>query len=161
MYQTQDKIVSLDKARARVHHWRVHDQTLVFTNGCFDLLHLGHIDYLEKARHLGDVLIIGLNTDASVSRLKGPSRPITSENSRARVLAALEFVDMVVLFDEETPYNLIQTLAPDVLVKGGDYQVENIVGYDVVTKRGGKVLTLELVEGYSTTNIIDKILKYG
>ena len=130
---------------------------IVFTNGCFDILHRGHVEYLSKAAAFGDVMIIGLNTDASVKRLKGSSRPVNDEKSRAFVLAGLEFVSAVVLFDEDTPYNLIKTVQPDVLVKGSDYKPENIVGYDIVTAKGGKVVTVDLVEGFSTTKTIEKM----
>lgn len=130
---------------------------MVFTNGCFDLLHLGHVDYLEKARNLGDVLVVGLNTDDSVSRFKGPQRPIQDQVSRSRVMAALESVDLVVFFNEDTPINLISALVPQVLVKGSDYLAENIVGADVVKKAGGEVKTIEFVPGYSTSRIVDKI----
>ena len=134
--------------------WRTQGLRIVFTNGCFDLLHRGHVEYLAKASDKGDVLVVGLNTDASVRRLKGESRPINDENARALVLASLAFVDTVVLFDEDTPYELIKAVRPDVLVKGADYKPEDIVGYDIVTAYGGKVETIDLVEGYSTTGII-------
>jgi len=114
------------------------------------------VEYLAKAAAYGDVMVVGLNTDASVKRLKGPSRPVNDEYARALVLAALEFVSAVVLFDEDTPYNLIKTVQPDVLVKGSDYKPESIVGYDIVTAKGGKVVTVDLVEGFSTTNIISR-----
>ena len=127
---------------------------IVFTNGCFDLLHVGHITYLAKARELGDLLVVGLNADNSVRRLKGSSRPVNAEHARAMVLAALEMVDYVVLFEEDTPYNLIVKVRPDVLVKGGDYQIDNIVGGDFVVQHGGKVLTIPFVEGFSTTKMI-------
>ncbi len=130
---------------------------MVFSNGCFDILHLGHIDYLEKARELGDKLIIGLNNDSSVKDLKGEDRPINDETSRARMLAALSFVDAVVLFAEDTPYELIKKLLPDILVKGNDYLAENIVGADIVVANGGEVKTVALVPGYSTSSIIEKI----
>jgi rfaE bifunctional protein nucleotidyltransferase chain/domain len=131
---------------------------VVFTNGCFDLLHLGHVRYLEAARSQGDALIVGVNTDASVSRLhKGPGRPVTPEADRARVLASLACVDQVVLFDEDTPLELITRLKPDVLVKGGDYQLHEIVGREVVEARGGQVLALPFVPGYSTTALIERI----
>lgn len=133
------------------------DRKIVFSNGCFDILHRGHVEYLAKAAAFGDVMIIGLNTDASVKRLKGPSRPVNDENARAFVLAGLEFVNAVVLFDEDTPYNLIKTIQPDILVKGSDYKPENIVGYDIVTAKGGKVVTVDLVEGFSTTETIAKM----
>ena len=136
---------------------RKNGKKIVFLNGCFDILHRGHVEYLAKAAAFGDVMVIGLNTDASVKRLKGPSRPVNDEKSRAFVLAGLEFVSAVVLFDEDTPYNLIKTVQPDVLVKGSDYKPENIVGYDIVTAKGGKVVTVDLVEGFSTTKTIEKM----
>lgn len=154
---TRDKILELPKLEKRIAIWQEAGQEVVFTNGCFDILHLGHIDYLEKARKLGDRLVIGLNTDASVSRLKGPQRPLNSEEARARMLAALEFVDAVTLFGEDTPKQLIETLKPDILVKGSDYLTENIVGADIVIAHGGRVETIDLVEGYSTTALIQKI----
>lgn len=133
---------------------------VVFTNGCFDLIHLGHVDYLEKARNLGTRMIVGLNTDASVSRLKGPERPLVNEYARARVMASFAFVDAVILFDEETPLDLITLLKPDILVKGDDYTAENIVGADIVITHGGVVKTVALVQGYSTTNLVKKIKQY-
>ena len=135
------------------------ERKVVFTNGCFDLVHQGHIDYLSKARDLGDVLVVGLNTDASVRRLKGPRRPINDEYSRALLLASMLFVDYVVLFGEDTPYELIKTLQPDILVKGSDYKPEDIVGYDIVMAKGGKVETLDFLPGFSTTAIEQKIAK--
>jgi len=133
-------------------------QKVVFTNGCFDLLHPGHVRYLEEARSLGDALIIGVNTDVSVKRLgKGPGRPLTPEADRARVLAACACVDWVVLFAEDTPLALITLLTPDILVKGGDYQPDEIVGREVVLARGGRVVALPFVPGYSTTRLIDRI----
>jgi D-glycero-beta-D-manno-heptose 1-phosphate adenylyltransferase len=137
--------------------WRFKDQKVVFTNGCFDIIHRGHVEYLAQAASLGDQLIIGLNTDASVKRLKGASRPMQDENTRALVLAAFSFVSKVVLFDEDTPYELIKLVKPTILVKGGDYKPEDIVGYDVVTSNGGAVITIDLVEGHSTTSIINKM----
>ena len=130
---------------------------LVFTNGCFDILHAGHVSYLISARNLGDALMVGLNSDRSVSGLKGPYRPVTPEQDRARILAALEAVDVVCLFDEETPARLIRQVMPDVLVKGGDYLPEKIVGYEEVTTNGGRVEVIPLLEGYSTTGLIQKI----
>lgn len=135
------------------------ERKVVFTNGCFDLVHQGHIDYLSKARDLGDVLVVGLNTDASVRRLKGPRRPINDEYSRALLLASMLFVDYVVLFGEDTPYELIKTLQPDILVKGSDYRPEDIVGYDIVMAKGGRVETLDFLPGFSTTAIEQKIAK--
>ena len=131
---------------------------IVFTNGCFDILHLGHIDYLSKAASFGDVLIIGLNTDESVKKLKGNGRPINDENSRAQILGALEFVDGVVLFNEETPISLIEAITPDILTKGGDYDAEDVVGYDHVITSGGEVRIIKFLPGYSTSSIIQKIL---
>ncbi|MEE3037423.1 MAG: D-glycero-beta-D-manno-heptose 1-phosphate adenylyltransferase [Bacteroidota bacterium] len=133
------------------------NQTIVFTNGCFDLLHLGHIDYLTKASRLGSKLIVGLNSDKSVKELKGTSRPIQCEKSRASILAALECVDAVVLFDEQTPLEIIRKIKPDVLVKGADYAIHEIIGGELVLKNGGLVKTIPFLEGYSTSNIIDKI----
>ena len=138
--------------------WREENQKIVFTNGCFDLLHLGHVDYLAKAKDLGDRLIIGVNTDSSVKRLKGKNRPLQDENSRLHILAALHRVDEVVMCYEATPYELIKKIQPDILVKGADYKIENIVGYDIVTSRGGSVKTIEFIEGYSTTKIEQRIL---
>lgn len=157
MGKTSDKIRPIAEAKKKVAEWKSKGERVVFTNGCFDILHLGHVDYLEKARNLGDRLIVGLNTDASVSRFKGPQRPVQDQQSRARILSSLQFVDLVVLFDEDTPKELISTLVPDVLVKGSDYLAENIVGADVVTKAGGEVRTIELVKGYSTSAIVKKI----
>jgi D-glycero-beta-D-manno-heptose 1-phosphate adenylyltransferase len=153
---TSGKIFKKEEALPLINEWKKKGK-VVFTNGCFDLLHLGHVDYLEKARNLGDKLILGLNTDKSIQRFKGPERPITDEYSRARVIASLEFVDAVILFDEETPHDLISYLKPDILVKGDDYDIKNIVGADVVLRNGGTVKTVSLVEGYSTSNIISKI----
>jgi rfaE bifunctional protein nucleotidyltransferase chain/domain len=129
----------------------------VFTNGCFDLLHLGHIDYLSKAADMGDKLVIGLNSDASASALKGPGRPITDQLSRSLMLASFSFVDAVVIFDEPTPLHLIELVKPDILVKGADYSIEQIVGADVVLQYGGEVKTIEYLSGYSTTLIEKKI----
>lgn len=137
---------------------RFKNKKIVFTNGCFDILHLGHIDYLARAANHGDVLIVGLNTDESVHRLKGGNRPIQDEISRAMVLASLRFVNYVVFFGEDTPYELIKTIQPNVLVKGADYKPEDIVGYDIVKAHKGKVVTIDYLEGYSTTAIEKKIL---
>ena len=148
---------NVDDFKHTLNIWRFTDQKIVFTNGCFDLLHLGHIDYLARAADLGNRLIIGLNSDASTSNLKGPSRPITDQQSRSAILAALFFVDAVIFFDDETPYKLIQTIMPDVLVKGADYSVDQIAGSDIVLAKGGAVQTIELLPGYSTTAIESKI----
>jgi rfaE bifunctional protein nucleotidyltransferase chain/domain len=137
--------------------YRFKNFTKVFTNGCFDIMHLGHVEYLSKSSDLGQILIVGLNSDASVSRLKGEGRPICDVRSRATVLASLSFVSAVVIFEEDTPLELIKFIRPDVLVKGKDYSVETIVGADVVLANGGRVETIELVEGYSTSLIENKI----
>ena len=148
-------ISQLSTLNSQLSHWQ--GLKVVFTNGCFDILHRGHVEYLSKASDMGDVLVVGLNTDASVKRLKGESRPINDEQARALVLASLGFVDAVVLFDEDTPYELIKAIRPDVLVKGADYKPEEIVGYDIVTSYGGKVEVVDLVEGYSTTQLLSLI----
>lgn len=136
---------------------RLHQQKIVFTNGCFDILHRGHVTYLAQACQMGDLLVVGLNSDASVRRLKGPERPVNDEQSRALLLAALEMVDYVVLFEEDTPYNLILKVKPDLLVKGGDYDIDNIVGADFVRQRGGEVRTIPFVQGFSSSSIIDHL----
>lgn len=141
----------------QVQTWQNNGQKVVFTNGCFDLLHRGHVDYLAKAADCGHKLVIGVNTDASVSKLKGPNRPIQDQQSRLQILASLLCVDAVILFDEQTPYDLIKTLQPDVLVKGSDYRPENIVGYDIVTAKGGEVKTIDFIPGFSTSAIERKI----
>lgn len=164
--KVQHKIVSQEEASTVVHSWNDNEEVVVFTNGCFDILHRGHVSYLGKAASLGDYLVVGLNTDASVKRQnKGDNRPINDEDSRAIVLAALEFVDMVILFDNDTPEELIEMLSPSILVKGADYDADErdknakryIVGSEFVRSNGGTVKTIELEEGYSTTNLIDKI----
>ena len=137
--------------------WKFKDQKIIFTNGCFDIIHRGHVEYLAKAASMGSQLVIGLNTDASVKRLKGATRPVQDEKTRAMVLASFAFVSKVVLFDEDTPYEVIKMIQPDFLVKGGDYAPENIVGYDIVKAKGGHVITIDLVEGHSTTSIIHKM----
>ena len=151
----EQKIVSRDFFRENA--LKLHQQKIVFTNGCFDVLHFGHVRYLLEARKLGDLLVIGLNSDASVRRLKGPSRPINGDKERAFVLAALAFVDYIILFEEDTPENLIKVVQPDVLVKGGDYDLDQIVGADFVKANGGTVTTVPFVEGYSSTHIIEQL----
>lgn len=155
------KIQTWEQLPATLDRWRAAGEKIVFTNGCFDLLHYGHLHYLSEARDLGDRLVIGLNSAASVRRLKGPTRPINDELTRAHLLAALEMVDAVVIFEEDTPLKLIQLVQPDILVKGGDWQPEQIIGSDVVLERGGKVMSLPYIQGYSTTNIEQKILNQG
>jgi rfaE bifunctional protein nucleotidyltransferase chain/domain len=153
----QEKILSGQNLDRWLAVSRFKKRKIVFTNGCFDILHRGHIQYLAQAAELGDLLVIGLNTDESVKKLKGSSRPWLDENARALILASLGFVSAVVLFNEDNPYELIKKIQPDFLVKGGDYKVEEIVGYEVVKAKGGEVLTLALLEGYSTTGIIGRI----
>jgi D-beta-D-heptose 7-phosphate kinase/D-beta-D-heptose 1-phosphate adenosyltransferase len=152
-----EKILARDRIGLRVAEWRASGETIVFTNGCFDLLHVGHITLLEDCRRFGSKLVLGLNADCSVSRLKGPTRPIVGERERARVMAALAAVDAVVLFDEDTPLELIRELRPDVLVKGGDYTIETVVGHEEVAAAGGRVEIIPTVEGFSTTNIVKKL----
>lgn len=153
----KSKIYTTGQIKAVLSVWRLLGKRVVFTNGCFDLLHLGHIDYLSKAADMGDKLVIGLNSDASASALKGPGRPITDQLSRSLMLASFSFVDAVVIFDEPTPLNLIELVRPDVLVKGADYSIEQIVGADLVLQYGGEVKTIEYLSGYSTTLIEKKI----
>jgi len=138
---------------------KAYRKKIVFTNGCFDLLHVGHIRYLAQAKRLGDFLIIGLNSDSSVKELKGEDRPINSFEDRATLLSAIESVDLVIMFEEQTPENLIKDIVPDILVKGGDYNIEDIVGYQTVMQNGGQVKTLSFYDGYSSTNYINKIKK--
>jgi len=159
--QSQQKIMSRSQLREQVKAWQNAGEKVVFTNGCFDLLHIGHVDYLEKAASLGDRLVVALNTDRSVQKLKGLQRPIVPEQPRLRVMAALGFVDAACLFDEETPLELIIQLMPNVLVKGGDYTLSTIVGAKEVMANGGEVRTIELVAGFSTSNIVAKIKKGG
>lgn len=149
----RSKIVTVAQARALRAEWRAAGQPVVFTNGCFDIMHRGHVEYLSQAADMGRRLVVGLNTDDSVRRLKGPRRPLQDQATRSLVLAALRFVDAVVAFDQDTPYELIAALVPDILVKGGDYAPEQIVGRDIVLAHGGQVRTVALVEGYSTTAV--------
>ncbi|TAL17455.1 D-glycero-beta-D-manno-heptose 1-phosphate adenylyltransferase [bacterium] len=152
--------VPLERVFEEIAPRRKAGEKIVFTNGCFDIIHPGHVTYLDKARSLGDILVVGLNSDASVKRQgKGPGRPIMNEGERAAVLSALRSVDYVVLFDEDTPLKLIEALLPDFLVKGGDWPVESIVGREAVEKAGGKVLSIPLVEGKSTTSIVERIAR--
>ena len=152
-----DKITDQPSLQTQIKNWQAEGKKVVFTNGVFDLLHIGHLTYLAKAAELGDKLVIGLNADSSVRRIKGPTRPVNDQNSRAALLAALFFVDAIVVFEEDTPLNLISFLLPDILVKGADYAVENIVGAKEVIANGGEVKTINFVEGYSSTSIIEKI----
>jgi rfaE bifunctional protein nucleotidyltransferase chain/domain len=152
-----NKIFTLEELKNQVNAWKQAGEEVVFTNGCFDIVHRGHIEVLARTADLGDKLIIGLNSDSSIQKLKGEDRPIINEQSRAVLLAALSFVDAVVLFSEDTPLNLISTLVPDVLAKGGDYEIETIVGYEIVQNNGGQVKLVPFVDGFSSTTIIDKI----
>ena len=151
------KIKELDEAKKEIDLLKSEGKKIVFTNGCFDILHPGHARYLYQARELGDYLIIAVNSDRSVKTIKGPARPITSQDYRAELLAALGCVDGVVFFDEEDPYNVIQYLVPDILVKGGDWEEDKIIGADIVKAAGGEVKRIQFAEGFSTTSIIDKI----
>jgi rfaE bifunctional protein nucleotidyltransferase chain/domain len=137
--------------------WRFLEKKVVFTNGCFDIIHLGHTDYLSKAASLGDEMIVGLNSDASIRSIKGSSRPVQDEKARAYIMASFSFVSKVVIFGEDTPLELIQYIQPDILVKGSDYAIDEIVGADVVKAKGGEIKTIDLVKGYSTTSIIEKL----
>jgi len=152
------KILDKRSLSLKLENWKQSNKRVVFTNGVFDLLHLGHVDYLGKAKDKGDILVVGVNSDISASRLgKGSNRPITDEKSRSTIIAAMEFVDAVVLFDEDTPLDLIVTIQPDVLVKGSDYKPKDIVGYDVVMAKDGSIVTIEFLPGYSTTAIEKRI----
>ncbi len=155
------KLVSQREALEKIRAWQLSGKKVVFSNGCFDLLHAGHVEYLQAARKLGDVLLIGLNSDASVRRLKGASRPICCEADRATVLSALQVVDALTLFDEDTPEKLIGNLLPDILVKGADWAIEHIAGARAVLDHGGAVLTLPLLEGRSTSTLIEKIIQHS
>lgn len=147
----------MDNYIRKVESLKREGKVIVFTNGCFDIIHAGHVDYLQKARSLGDFLIVGLNSDSSVKKIKGCSRPINPQDQRKKVLEALKPVDMVIIFDEETPERLIKEIKPDILVKGGDWKVENIVGADFVMSYGGKVYTVDFIYDTSTTKIVQKV----
>ncbi len=153
----KNKIFTKESFKKNFKTLKLQNQKIVFSNGCFDLIHRGHIDYLARAKNLGDILIIGLNTDISVRNLKGEKRPIQDEYSRAFHLSSFCFVDYVIFFSEETPYNLIKIIKPNILVKGSDYKKEDIVGYDIVNKNGGEIITLDFIDGFSTSKIIEKI----
>jgi D-glycero-beta-D-manno-heptose 1-phosphate adenylyltransferase len=152
-----NKIYTLDTLQAELKRWRLKNKKVVFTNGVFDIVHQGHIASLSEAASFGDILIVGVNADASVKRLKGDSRPVNDENSRALLLAALVMTDAVIIFEEDTPYNLITSIMPDVLVKGGDYTIEQIVGAKEVMANGGEVKIVPILEGFSTTGIIERM----
>jgi rfaE bifunctional protein nucleotidyltransferase chain/domain len=150
------KIVDASTLESRLHHWKSVGNRIVFTNGCFDILHRGHVELLAQCRSFGDYVIVGLNSDASVRRLKGEGRPVNDQLSRASVLASLSFVDAVIIFEEDTPLDLIKIIHPDILVKGGDYKTDDIVGADVVRSSGGEVKIVPLVSGFSTTATISR-----
>lgn len=154
-FNVEQRIVQLEQLKRDVARWKFLRKKIVFTNGCFDILHLGHINYLSDAADLGDILIVAVNSDRSVKALKGNTRPFNHQDARAKILASLFFIDSVIIFDEDTPESLIQALNPDVLVKGGDYKIEEIAGSDFVIKNGGEVKTIPITEGYSTTNILE------
>jgi len=158
---TDYKIISYKSISEKVIQWREDGQSLVFSNGCFDLLHAGHVRYLQAASAFGDIFILGLNSDSSVRKLKGPSRPFMTQADRAFLLSAMEAIDCVVIFEEETPARLIDTVIPDVLVKGGDYTAKKIVGYETVTKNGGRVEIVPFLEGKSSSSIIKLIMEQG
>jgi|SRR6056297_3383494 len=155
----QSKILDIEQLERKLAYWNFKNQKIVFSNGCFDVLHRGHIEYLAKASSFGDIFIIGVNTDNSVKRLKGKNRPVQDEYARALVLSSLHFVSAVVYFDEDTPYELIKKVQPDVLIKGSDYKVEEIVGNDIVMQKGGEVKTIDFIPGYSTSSIIEQLKK--
>ena len=152
------KLLTPDAAADIVKCWKLQGKKVVFTNGCFDILHAGHVQYLEKAKASGDMLIVGVNSDASVKQLKGNDRPLVTAIDRCTVLAALEAVDATVIFDEDTPAEIIETLLPNILVKGADWPIDKIVGAETVLEHGGEVKTVELLEGRSTTSIIERII---
>lgn len=154
------KIYQWEPAQIQINTWKANQEKIVFTNGCFDLIHFGHLQYLEEAKQLGDRLIVGLNSDHSVARLKGKHRPIKDQKTREALLACLYFVDMVIVFEQDTPDELIQLVVPDVLVKGGDYQINEIVGAPLVLKNGGEVKTISFVPGYSTSAYETKIRSF-
>lgn len=155
----REKIVSSAKLKEETNRLKRNGEKVVFTNGCFDILHVGHVRYLGEAKKLGDVLIVALNSDASVRKIKGVKRPVLPEDERAEILASLSMVDYVIIFEDETPLALIESLKPDVLVKGGDWEIENVVGREAVRDGGGKIEIIPVVKGASTTNIIEKIIK--
>jgi D-glycero-beta-D-manno-heptose 1-phosphate adenylyltransferase len=150
---------SFHDLKIQVESWKSLGKKIVFTNGCFDLIHIGHIQYLKEAKSKGDILVVGINSTKSVSKLKGLNRPINDEKTRCGVMAAFYFTDAVIVFNEDTPYDLIKEIKPDVLVKGGDWSIDQIVGSDLVLQNGGSVLSLSFMDGYSTTNIENKIIE--
>ena len=158
MAAIKDKVYTdINLAIQKIQEWKNEGKKIVFTNGCFDLIHIGHVLYLEEAKNLGDIMVVAANSDASVSKLKGSHRPIKDQYNRSHILAALQSVDMVLIFEEDTPYELIAAILPDILVKGGDWSVDQIVGSEVVLSHGGTVQSLQFLDGYSTTALEKKI----
>ena len=153
----KNKILSLEDAKIKVSNWKNSGEKIVFTNGCFDIIHRGHIEVLARTADLGDKLIVGLNSDSSIEKIKGKNRPIINEQSRAILLSALNFVDAIIIFPEDNPLNLISNLMPDVLAKGGDYEISTIVGHEMIQENGGEVILIPFVDGFSSSNIINKI----
>ena len=153
----ENKIYTLNQLMIQMKNWKAHKKKVIFSNGCFDLIHLGHIEILARSSDLGNILIVAINSDKSIKKIKGNKRPILEEESRLKQIAALEFVDAVVLFDEENPYEIIKSLLPNVIVKGGDYCPEDVIGNNLITQSGGEVIIIPLTKGYSTTTIFDKI----
>ena len=151
------KIFNIEDLSEIINEWRLNGDKIVFTNGCFDLIHLGHLEILARSADLGDKLVVAINSDMSIKKIKGNSRPIIEEDSRAKQLAAIEFVDAVILFNEDTPYDLINVLKPDVLTKGGDYKKNDVIGKELMSKKAGEVVIIPLTQGYSTTSILEKI----
>jgi len=153
----QSKIYTLDQLIDKVSNWKDQNKKTVFTNGCFDLIHLGHVEVLARSSDLGDRLIVAINSDESIIKIKGKNRPIIEEESRVKQIAALDFVDAVILFNQDTPINIISSITPNVITKGGDYKISDVVGYEIVQKNNGEVVIIPLTQGYSTTSILDKI----
>ena len=153
----QSKIYTLDQLIDKVSNWKDQNKKIVFTNGCFDLIHLGHVEVLARSSDLGDRLIVAINSDESIIKIKGTNRPIIEEESRVKQIAALDFVDAVILFNQDTPINIISSITPNVITKGGDYKISDVVGYEIVQENNGEVVIIPLTQGYSTTSILDKI----
>ena len=153
----QSKIYTLDQLIDKVSNWKDQNKKTVFTNGCFDLIHLGHVEVLARSSDLGDKLIVAINSDESIAKIKGTNRPIIEEESRVKQIAALDFVDAVVLFDQDTPINIISLITPNIITKGGDYKTSNVVGHKIIQDNNGEVAIIPLTQGYSTTSILDKI----
>ncbi len=153
----QGKIYTLDQLIDKVSNWKNQNRKIVFTNGCFDLIHLGHVEVLARSSDLGDKLIVAINSDESIIKIKGTNRPIIEEESRVKQIAALDFVDAVILFNQDTPINIISSIAPNIITKGGDYKIIDVIGHEIVKKNNGEVVIIPLTQGYSTTSILDKI----